>query len=338
MSFSDPLPTEPNYADNPHILKWWTENHDSWILERIQEDHWIWYWSISDRICDMTPPEIIERWKKEDPICGKYAWYNVLMYFAVARAKRLGYLKYIRKPERKKCPVCNKVFSEDSVPPSVVRHLLINQIDICIDCIGGNFLQGTGNNNLSKDKILSWIIDLSEEMGIIPSQNLTESLSSLTPLSTEERVLLVKLAQRKPTISRVKSLFGSWLHALIEAGILQDGTRETSRGTQSIAKDGHVCLSLGEKTIDDFLFRLGIPHEKEPSYPEGNYRADFKIDDVLIEYFGLVGNENYDEKIELKKDIVKKNKITFVCIYPEDLLSERRLKEKLRPAILKLDA
>ena len=89
-------------------------------------------------------------------------------------------------------------------------------------------------------------------------------------------------------MARVKELFGSWLKALIEAEILEAGTQRTASGIQTLAQDGHVCLSLGEKTIDDFLFSRGIRHEKEPRYRESNYRADFLVDGVFVEYFFVI--------------------------------------------------
>ena len=74
---------------------------------------------------------------------------------------------------------------------------------------------------------------------------------------------------------------------------------------------------------------LGIKHEKEPKYPEGNYRADFKVNDSLIEYFGLKGQKEYDEKIKIKKKICKKNKIKLLSIYPKDLINTKTLENKI---------
>lgn len=79
-----------------------------------------------------------------------------------------------------------------------------------------------------------------------------------------QRLAVLQVLQRKPAIQHVRELFGSWLQALVEARVLDEDARRTSRGIQCIAKDGHVCLSLGEKTIDDFLHARGIAHEKEP--------------------------------------------------------------------------
>lgn len=117
---------------------------------------------------------------------------------------------------------------------------------------------------------------------------------------------------------------------MIEAGILEDGTRRSSMGTQCLAKDGHVCFSLGEKTIDDLLFELNIPHTKEPYYPEGNYRGDFLIGDVIIEYFGLIGNVEYDKKVEIKRQIAKMHNLSMIEIFPKDLIDTRKLIEKLK--------
>ncbi len=110
---------------------------------------------------------------------------------------------------------------------------------------------------------------------------------------------------------------------------MEDGTRRTSRGVQCLANDGHVCFSLGEKTIDDLLYYNGIPHEKEPAYPEGNFRADFAVGGRFIEYFGLAGDPEYDAKTKLKQEICERYGITLVSIYPSDLAATKRLEQKL---------
>ena len=328
MSDYNRLPTEPSYAKNRHILKWWTPEHDKLLIDQIAKDQWIWYWGITDRILEITPRETIESWKNEDPICAKYAWYNVLMYFAAARAEQLGYASSIRRPRDRTCAVCQKRFSEGLIPASVIRHLGIDRIDVCLKCISG-FGQNSGRDDISREGIIKYIQDLTSALQAIPPQNFGETLSSLTHLTTKERAAILKLNSGKPTIRRVKAVFGSWLNALIEGGVLEDGTRPTSRGVHSIAKDGHVCLSLGEKTIDDFLCLSGIPHDKEPRYPEGNYRADFKVGDTFIEYFGLAGEAEYDAKTKEKIRICQRHGITLIAIYPQDLVSQQQLESKL---------
>ena len=176
---------------------------------------------------------------------------------------------------------------------------------------------------------LNYFQDLADVLQQVPNQNSGEGVDDLKDLNFQERMTLLPILKGKPTIGRVKELFGSWLNALIQAGILEDGTRRTSRGTQCLARDGHVCLSLGEKTIDDFLYSHEIVHEKEPHYPEGNFRADFLVGGTFIEYFGLKGNPEYDAKTKLKQRICKKHGIQLISIYPSDLVSIKKLEGKL---------
>ena len=84
-----------------------------------------------------------------------------------------------------------------------------------------------------------------------------------------------------------------------------------------------------QKTIDDLLHSREIAHEREPHYPEGNYRADFLVDGVFIEYFGLMGDSDYDAKTRLKQRICKKHGIRLISIYPSDLVSLKKLNKRL---------
>ena len=71
--------------------------------------------------------------------------------------------------------------------------------------------------------------------------------------------------------------------------------------------DGEYVKSFGEKTIANFLFEHNIPHKYERSFSwDGiNYRPDFTIGDkrgVIIEYFGLEGEPDYDAGSEEKRN------------------------------------
>jgi len=142
------------------------------------------------------------------------------------------------------------------------------------------------------------------------------------------------LLQRRPSIQRVRELCGSWFQALVEAGVLEDGTQQMGRGTKCVAQDGHVCLSLGEKTIDDLLSSLGVTHAKEVLYPEGNYRADFVARGIFIEYLGLTGNPDYDAKTKLKQRVCAKHNIKLLLIYPKDLIARDKLVDKMLDALI----
>lgn len=324
--------TEPHYCENPNILQWWTLDHDRVTANQIESGQWGWYWGITPKFVAITPPDIIEIWRLVDPLCERYAWYNILMNFAISRAHKLGLTDAIRKPEWKVCPLCSQRFVEDSLPYPLVQRLGMDGLDICAPCIS-QVLFGWGDETMPCDRVLVFLQDLARTIGRVPAQGFGNDVDELRGLSTDERLPILRVLLEKPTIQRVTECYGSWLAALIEAGVLEDGTRRTSRGTQCLAKDGHVCLSLGEKTIDDFLFGRGIAHEKEPLYPEGNYRADFAVDGVLIEYFGLAGDPDYDAKARLKQRICRKHAVKLISVYPRDLASTRRLESKVLDAL-----
>lgn len=324
----------PQYAENRHILKWWTTDHDALLAQLVAEKRWVWFWYATDGIVKLTDTKQIDTWKANDPLCKSYAWYNVLMYFAVARAQQLRITQNTRRPRWKRCLLCKEKFIEDSLPVPLIERLGVDELDFCAPCLRRAVLQGSGSDTAARRTVLKYLKKLSDVIGRVPPQNFGEGIADLRDLSRGNRVSLLRLLQNKPTAKCVKSHFGSWLNALIKAGVLEDGTRKTSRGIQTIAIDGHVCLSLGEKTIDDFMHKRGIRHVKEPGYPEGGYRADFKVGDVLIEYFGLAGNPDYDKKIREKTRICKEHGIALIAIYAKDLMSQERLEDKLSSLVV----
>ncbi|MFC2086707.1 hypothetical protein ACFLSA_00885 [Bacteroidota bacterium] len=206
--------------------------------------------------------------------------------------------------------------------------------EFCSPCLEES-IYGIGNNRMKKSDIIQYLKDLAQVVEVVPSQTYVDELTkNFGQLEPDKKLVFLKLLQRKPTIRRVKKVFSSWLNALIQSEILEDGTRKTSRGIQCIAKDGHVCFSLGEKTIDDLLFDNGIEHDKEPHYPDSNYRGDFLINEIIIEYFGLHGDKEYNAKIKFKRKLAKSHKIGFIEIYPKDLVDTNKLKAKIFNSII----
>jgi hypothetical protein len=124
-----------------------------------------------------------------------------------------------------------------------------------------------------------------------------------------------------------RRLFGSWNNAIIAAGFKPNPVLFAEK---QIAKDGHICDSIAEMLIDDYLSDKGFVHERNTPYPEGKYTADFKIGSILIEYFGLAGeHERYDQLRSIKKILVKKYNLNLIEIYPQDLLPKVKLEEIL---------
>lgn len=322
---------QEKYADNQYILEWWTDKLDKEI-ERICQD-WLWYWCyftqeyIVNNLDKFVAETIIENWKEKDPLTDTWVWYNVLGGFIHARAYRIGAVNNIPNPKVKKCPRCGKKFNEGELYYAFVKRLGARQIDVCHCAVTPIF--DAGNDSAKKSEIIAYAQRLTDALGVIPAQNFGEGTEDFLHMNTKERLAVFKVLDDKPSRDAVKKKFGTWFHVLVAANVLEDGTQQMSRGIRCLAKDGHVCLSLGEKTIDDFLFTHGIEHEKEPHYPEGNYRADFLVGDVFIEYFGLTGNKDYDAKTRKKQRICKKHSITLVSIYPKDLVNSKKLEKKL---------
>lgn len=120
-----------------------------------------------------------------------------------------------------------------------------------------------------------------------------------------------------------RKYFGTWNKAIVAAGFKPNPVMFADK---CIANDGHVCDSVAEKIIDDFLSGRMIRHERNVPYPAGEYTFDFKAGNIYIEYFGLAGeHKRYDELRKIKQRIVKKYGLQFVEIYPEDLYPHSKL-------------
>lgn len=326
-----------SYGENPHVLAWWGERQDEVLARLIQEHAWLYPWHISDAVAAMTPGDVIAAWREEDPLCDQYAWYNVLIYFGVARARATGLEKEMRTPETLTCPRCKQIFRQDQVGASTARKVgSISDIRYCQDCYGSAFGGGDdlGDLRLSDAAIADWIRDVATLTGLIPPQDFFRSGAFLKTVSGDSaQIQLLDLAARRPTLERIKDSFGSWLNLLTVSGVLPGGAHHTVRGIRSVASDGHVCLSLPERTIDDWLSAYGVDHEKEPPYPDSNYRGDFRVRSSIIEFFGLVGNPDYDARIREKRDLAKRHGIDLIEVYPKDMLkwssTQRRLATRL---------
>ncbi len=248
------------------------------------------------------------------------------MYFARSRAEKLALTDAIRKPAWRRCPLCGEAFVEDSLPVPLIERLGIDQLDFCSPCLSSALFQNEAtDDSASQEQIKAYLQDLADVLGRIPSQNFGEGKYDLRELTTDERLAVLRVLQRKPTLRRVKELYGSWFKALIDAELLENGARRVSIGAQCLAKDGHMCFSLGEKTIDDLLHAMGIPHEREPVYPESNFRVDFVVDGVFIEYFGLSGDPDYDGRSSEKQKLCQAHGIKLISIFPSDLVSSTKL-------------
>lgn len=90
---------------------------------------------------------------------------------------------------------------------------------------------------------------------------------------------------------------------------------------------GDYVKSFGEKVIANALFEYGVEYRYERNFRWNgiNYRPDFTIfigtkSGVIIEYFGLTGDTDYDEMSQAKRKFwAGKNEWKFIEFSPEDL-------------------
>jgi hypothetical protein len=164
---------------------------------------------------------------------------------------------------------------------------------------------------------LALLASVAETFGRVPTDRWRWEVEAVEDDPTYVR--LVELGLNIPAAPWFVERYGSWFRALVAAGILPDGTQKMVFGYRTLAADGHMCRSLGEKTLDDWLYHNGVEHECEPHYPNSALRADFAVNGRFIEYFGLAGDPDYDTKSEHKRQIARQANITLVEILPADL-------------------
>lgn len=324
-----------SYADNPHILRWWRPIHDELIRERAASMDWFWPWEIATAIEEVTAPQALAQWRDDDPVCHKYAWYNVLMYFALARAQRDGLDSHIAQPQTLTCLRCGGEFNQRELPLWALHRLGgTGALRFCLSCTKQGFFGEGPRPRCSKKGIRNYLSELHRLSGQIPGSRFFDTAGPLVGLDAEVQGELLALGAARPGPECIKKLYSSHLEALVDAGVLPEGTRRTARGTHCLANDGHLCLSLGEKVIDDWLTAHGYKHEKEPAWPEGNMRADFQVGDTYIEYFGLAGDPAYDAKIIRKRELARAYDIPLVEVYPRHIRRWSTGQELLSKALM----
>ncbi|HUV72529.1 MAG TPA: hypothetical protein VMW25_06000 [Clostridia bacterium] len=121
--------------------------------------------------------------------------------------------------------------------------------------------------------------------------------------------------------------FSTWNKAIKAAGFEPNPVKFAKKYT---AKDGHVCDSLSEKIVDDWLSSRKISHRINVPYLGTKFTADFKVKDCFIEFFGLHGElKQYDFLMKEKLKLIKKYNLSLIAIYPKDIFREKRLSQIL---------
>jgi hypothetical protein len=310
--------------ENDFIRSWWTPHHDEAVRDAIREKGWAWSPPI-DSLTSLAGTQTIEHWREQDWRCHRWAWTNILGNYARARANELRMTcGLFAPPEWLTCRICGQWFHQSRL---WTKWLSREQAVICPVC----FEEATWTKTPGRtgEQLLNYLRELAEAIEAVPNSDFGEAPDDYLGLTPEQVTKVVQLRKTRPSLGDVKQSFGSWFAALVFAGVVNSGAQKMNRGVRCLAQDGHVCLSLGEKTICDLLHRHGIKHEREVPYPgQVAFRADWVIGDTYIEYFGLAGNPEYDDRIRAKQSVAKEHGLKLVALYPQDVADRIRLRKK----------
>lgn len=95
-----------------------------------------------------------------------------------------------------------------------------------------------------------------------------------------------------------------------------DGIKNRKR---ILCDDGHEVRSYYERAFDNYLYKLGIEHEHDVRLPfDKRYMTDFKVGDVYVEIWGMMGWKTYEERRLRKLDLYRENNCTLLEVFPED--------------------
>jgi hypothetical protein len=302
----------------------WDSGCDEIVKELAGKYAWDAPWYFSDAIVAHLLPDKLEQFKQACENNETRSWYNLLMYYGQMRLAKMKVK--IRQPQSLACADCGKKFLESSVPVSIARRV-DHRVHFCRDCYGRAFWEVSRSSvTLSQEDMLDRLTALAVALEGVPSATFVQNPTTVE-FSDEKQIAVVKALLHMPSHKAYVDTFDSWLRALVLAGILEDGTQRMARGTRCVASDGHECLSLSEKTVDDWLSWHGILHEKEPCYPydpelnPAGMRADWEAKGTLIEYAGMMDEPEYAAKMKTKKKLCVKFNLPLIILEPEDVLS-----------------
>jgi len=235
------------------------------------------------------------------------------------------------------CIVCHREFNLREIYRSRLEEYVINVYEqyyglICFRCPIVEYPR-------TQSELSEAVAQYLDACGFIPTHLSASSSSNANPIHPCDSLIVDRISKASyPKFLRSWGAMGgntnvleatgstSWLQALLTLKVLPGEVFLTKRGYRCVAKDGAQCRSLDEKQIDDLLLTLGMRHEHEPLYPydaelnpHERKRADWKVGKVYVEYFGMMSDEEYEEKATQKRRLAQKVGMPFLAIYPEDM-------------------
>lgn len=241
--------------------------------------------------------------------------YFILKFFGTIEQQEILTNWFSENNKIRKCKICGQQFRTVNIP-DWIYVCVYKYKDCCFNC---NIVQ---KNN--KKIVIRNIKKFVEACGFIPHSGYSFLNKEFTYRINGNWKSIIECYSKVGHPSHTNQLFGSWFQALYDAKLIESIV--TPRGVKCLSKDGHVCNSLAEKQIDDWLFDNNIEHKKEPMYPKhlklnpkGRKRADWLVNDIYVEYFGLIGSQQYDLNLLEKLQLVDELNLKLVEIYPKDL-------------------
>ncbi|HAL61709.1 MAG TPA: hypothetical protein DCP08_04795 [Chloroflexi bacterium] len=306
----------------PVVEMFWDEHCDEIVKQLAETYRFQAPWHARETLREYWGPDRMNLLdSKLDEIRGAH---SAVAYYAKARLYLLGCYP---EPKRRRCAVCGADYWEDELGSRDVERMG-GRYSFCRECVTiacqPDYRVRSGRRR-SRQQKLADLVELSEALERVPTKSFVRNPVISPSLSEDEAKRIVKVLVHIASPDIYEEEFGSWLEALTEAGILETPARPTVFGVECLAKDGHLCASLAEKTVDDWLFEQEIPHEREPKYPydpelnpSGLLRADWKIHDIYVEYYGLDSPE-YLLKAREKAKLARRHNLRLIEINPEDL-------------------
>jgi len=199
------------------------------------------------------------------------------------------------------------------------------QFKTCLSC-GKQFRKSTGNSKYCSMKCRG---------GAEPKHTLQE-LIDIIRAKTQELERVPARREIKESDS-CRKFFGSWNNAIIAADLRpnRSHSQRMYKRANAKARDGHLCDSISELLIDNWLYKNNISHERDAYYPGTHHKADWEISienrKIFVEYFGLANDSpRYDRAVKEKRKLCNKHKISLISIYPNDLYPKNFLEDNLK--------
>lgn len=176
----------------------------------------------------------------------------------------------------------------------------------------------------------------SRKCGVEARRRTPEYLLETIKNSVQELKRVPARRELKSINGSCRKVFGSWNKAILAAGFTPNRSHDNRMYKRSNAKalDGHLCDSVSELLIDNWLYQNSVPHERNVPYPGTHHKADWEViskkQKIFIEYFGLANDSlRYDRTVKEKIDLCQKHNLTLIATYPYDLYSKEDSDEKL---------